>query len=65
MKMISTTPKSLLEVWEWKEEIYNDIKDKSFKEKKKYFKKALEKAVGVLNSKLVKSEDDNYFIISK
>lgn len=64
MKTFNVTPKSLLEVWEWKEEIYKDTKDKSFAEKKKYFKQGLKDAVKILKGKLVKSSE-GYFIISK
>jgi len=28
--------KALLEVWEWKDEVYNDVKDLQFKEKQEY-----------------------------
>lgn len=64
MKTIDTVSKSLLEVWEQKEEIYKDTKDKSLEEKKKYFKQGLKDAVKILKGKLVKSSE-GYFIISK
>ena len=64
MKTLNVTPQSLLEVWNWKEEIYKDIKDKSLKEKKKYFKQGLKDAVKILKGKLVKSSE-GYFIITK
>lgn len=64
MKMkTKTVSKSLDEVWEWKEEVYNDIKDKDFEGKKKYFKEGLDSAVKLLNGKLVKNSDGSYNII--
>lgn len=55
--------KSLGEVWKWKEEVYLDIKDKSFLEKKEYFQQGLEEALKVLGGKLYKNEDGSYSII--
>ena len=55
--------KALTEVWEWKEEVYLDIKDKSFNEKRKYFQEGLEEAVKITGGKLKKNEDGSYSII--
>lgn len=55
--------KSLSEVWEWKDEVYEDIKDKSFKEKQKYFEQGLKKAVNILKGKLKRNADGSYSII--
>lgn len=58
-----TIPDSLEEVWEWKEKVYKDIKDKDFKGKKQYFNSGLQDAVKILNGKLVKNPDGSYNII--
>mgnify|MGYP001585648804 FL=1 len=55
--------KSLEEVWEWKDEVYKDIKDKTFEEKQKYYDKGLNEAVRLLNKKLIKNSDGSYSII--
>jgi hypothetical protein len=55
--------KALTEVWEWKEKIYLDIKDKSFNEKREYFREGLEEAVKITGGKLKKNEDGSYSII--
>ncbi len=47
--------KALSEVWEWKDAVHEDIKDKSFEEKKKYFEKSLNNAVNILKGKLKKA----------
>jgi hypothetical protein len=44
--------KALSEVWKWKEEVYLDIKDKSFKEKRKYFREGMDEAIKVLGGTL-------------
>ncbi len=51
------------EVWEWKDNVYQDIKDKNFKEKKEYFNSGLRDAVKIINGKLVKNPDGSYSII--
>jgi hypothetical protein len=55
--------KALSEVWEWKEEVYLDIKDKSFNEKRKYFREAMDEAIKVLGGTLNKNEDGSYSIL--
>ncbi len=58
-----TISKALEEVWEWKEAVYNDIKDMTFEEQKKYFKEGLDYAAKLLNAKLMKNEDGTYSIV--
>jgi hypothetical protein len=58
-----TISKALIEVWKWKEEVYQDIKDKSFNEKRKYFREGLEEAIKVTGGKLNKNDDGSYSIL--
>jgi hypothetical protein len=58
-----TISKALTDVWKWKEEVYLDIKDKSFEEKRDYFREGLEEAIKVTGGKLSKNEDGSYSII--
>jgi len=55
--------KALSEVWKWKEEVYLDIKDKSFNEKRKYFREGIDEAVKILGGTLNKNEDGSYSIL--
>ena len=55
--------KALTEVWKWKEEVYHDIKNKSFNEKKNYFQEGLEEAIKVTGGKLDKNDDGSYSIV--
>ena len=55
--------KALTEVWEWKEEVYNDINEMSFEEKKRYFEKGLNKAVSTIKGKLKANPDGSYSIV--
>lgn len=62
--MINTTvSKALEEVWEWKDEVYQDIKDKTFEEKQKYFQEGLKSATKFIKGKLKKNADGSYTII--
>ena len=58
----SDSPQALKEVWEWKERVYLEIKDKNSEEKRHYFHQGLLKAVKLLEAKLVKNPDGSYFI---
>lgn len=49
--------KALTEVWEWKDEVYNDIKNMTFEEKRKYFEQGLKDAERLLGVKLIKKPD--------
>ncbi|MBI4690194.1 MAG: hypothetical protein HY754_08005 [Nitrospirae bacterium] len=60
---ISNISKALLEVWEWKNEVYNDIKNKTFEEKQKYYENGLKEAVRLVKGKLKKNPDGSYSII--
>ncbi|MGD2090916.1 MAG: hypothetical protein PVH61_32380 [Candidatus Aminicenantes bacterium] len=62
-KKNDTISKALTEVWKWKEEVYQDIKDKSFNEKREYFREGLEEAIKVTVGKLNKNDDGSYSII--
>ncbi|MGR3310216.1 MAG: hypothetical protein ACUZ77_05510 [Candidatus Brocadiales bacterium] len=55
--------KALSEVWEWKDEVYEDIKDMSFEEKRAYFEKGLKEAVKMLNGKLKTNSDGSYSMV--
>lgn len=60
MKTIEkSTPvsKALIEVWEWKDHVYKDIKDMTFEEKRKYFEQGLKEAERLLGVKLIKNPD--------
>lgn len=60
MKTIEkSTPvsKALIEVWEWKDQVYKDIKDMTFEEKRKYFEQGLKEAERLLGVKLIKNPD--------
>jgi len=68
MKTIEKTvpiSKALSEVWEWKDEVYKDIKDMSFEEKREYYEKRLKEAVKILNGKLKANPDGSYLIVYK
>ncbi|HLG30112.1 MAG TPA: hypothetical protein VI387_07870 [Candidatus Brocadiales bacterium] len=60
-----TTPISsaITEVWEWKDEVYKDIKDMSFEEKRAYFEKCLKEAVRILKGRLKTNPDGSYSIV--
>jgi len=55
--------KALAEVWEWKEETFNDVKDMCFEEKQEYYSKGLKEAAKTLNGKLKANPDGSYFIV--
>ncbi len=55
--------KALSEVWEWKDEVYMDIKDKTFEEKQKYYEDGLKEAAKLLKGRLKKNPDGSYSII--
>jgi hypothetical protein len=68
MKPIEKTvpiSKALSEVWEWKDEVYKDIKDMSFEEKREYYERSLKEAVKILNGKLKINLDGTYSIVGK
>ena len=54
---------ALREVWEWKEKVYQALKDKDFQESQRYYQDGIEEAVKVLNAKLVKNADGSYRLI--
>ncbi len=58
--MIDTISKSLEQVWKWKEEVYNDTKNMTFEEKKKYSEKNLKESAELIGAKLVKNEDGTF-----
>ena len=55
--------KSLEEVWEWKQKVYEEIRGKTFVEKKKLYQEAMEEAAKILNAKLIKNSDGTYCFI--
>lgn len=54
--------KALMEVWEWKDEVYKEIKNKTFEEKQRYFEEGLKEAVKLINGRLLKNPDGSYSI---
>ena len=58
-----TISKALLEVWEWKDEVYKDIKDKTFEEKQRYYLEGMDEAVKRLNGNLTRNPDGRYSIV--
>lgn len=55
--------KALMEVWEWKDEVYEDIKNKTFEEKQKYYEEGLKEAVKLLNGRIKKNPDGSYCLV--
>jgi len=54
-KSLDIDPPSLVEVWKWKEAVYNDIKDMNPKEKIKYFREGTKDVIKKLGLKRVKT----------
>ena len=54
--------KALLEVWQWKDEVYKDIKNKTFEEKQKYYQEGIDEAVQRLNGSLIRNSDGSHSI---
>ncbi|MBS4028074.1 MAG: hypothetical protein KGZ58_05480 [Ignavibacteriales bacterium] len=54
---------SLEEVWDWKEQVYQEIKGKTFEEKKKVYSDALQEAAIILHSQLVQNENGTYHFV--
>ncbi|MEW5692594.1 MAG: hypothetical protein AB1765_04795 [Candidatus Hydrogenedentota bacterium] len=63
MKKTEEISNALIEVWEWKDKVYQDIKNKSFKEKQKYFNDSLNRGARRLNGKLKSNPDGSYQIV--
>jgi len=59
----SVIPKALAEVWEWKDAVYEDTKDKTLEETKAYFREGLEEAARILGARLERSSDGSYRIV--
>ncbi len=55
--------KALMEVWEWKDEVYEDIKNKTFEEKQKYYEEGLKEAVRLLNGRIKRNPDGSYCFV--
>ena len=55
--------KSMLEVWEWKEAVYNDIKDMNKEEKLKYFNEATEEIFKEMGYKKKMTGKNTYKLI--
>ena len=55
-------PTALLEVWRWKDEVYKDIRNKTFEEKQEYYQEGINEAVQRLNAHLVKNVDGSYLM---
>ena len=66
MKTIEkTTPVSqaLAEVWEWKDAVYNDVKDMCFEERQEYYTRGRSEAAKILKGKLKTNPDGSYSIV--
>lgn len=66
MKTIDRTSpvsKALAEVWEWKDEVYKDVKDMSFEEKQEYYRNSLREAAKTLKGKLKTNPDGSFSIV--
>ena len=48
---------ALREVWEWKEAVYEDVKDMTFEEKQAYFRNGMEEAARTIGARLVRNPD--------
>ena len=55
--------KALSEVWEWKEEVYEDIKDMPFEEKRKYFDASFKKVLKIMNGNFKTNPDGSVSIV--
>ncbi len=55
--------KALVEVWEWKDEVYNDVRDMQFEEKQEYYANRLKEAVKILKGNLKANPDGSYLIV--
>jgi len=56
-------PKALRDVWEWKEAVYQDIKDMTVEEKLAYFHEGLELAAKTIGARLIKNPDGTYRLV--
>ncbi len=54
---------ALLEVWKWKDEVYNDVKDMRFEEKQEYYRNGLREAAKMLKGKLKTNPDGSFSIV--
>lgn len=55
--------RSLQEVWEWKDAVYEEIKDKTPAERQTYFQAGLAEAARVLGSRLERNSDGSYMLM--
>jgi hypothetical protein len=55
-----TIPKALLDVWEVKRIVQEDIKDMTLEKRKAYFKKCSENFAGAIGKRWAKNEDGSY-----
>jgi len=60
---IAPVSKALSEVWEWKDAVYKDIKNMSFKEKRVYFENGLKETVKMIKGKVKTNSDGSYSIV--
>lgn len=54
--------KALHEVWEWKDDVYNDIKEMSFEEKRLYLNNSMKEAANIIIGKIIHNPDSSYYI---
>ncbi|MBI4558002.1 MAG: hypothetical protein HY706_10515 [Candidatus Hydrogenedentes bacterium] len=56
-------PKALLEVWEWKNRVYEDIKNLDFEGKKAYFDHGLAQAALELGARIEMRPDGSFVLV--
>jgi hypothetical protein len=55
--------KSMLEVWEWKDEVYNDTKDMSDEELLKYYRETADNLIAQRGLKKKKVGKNSYILV--
>lgn len=60
MKKTNVIYPSLQEVWDWKESVYQDIKNKNYIEKKTYYQNGLNEAALLIGKILIQNDDGSY-----
>jgi len=58
-----TISRGLEEVWEWKDAVYEVVKDMTPNERIAYYQGCMERAAKFLNARLVKNPDGSYSLV--
>ena len=56
-------PRSLRDVWAWKDAVYRDTKNMTFEEQKKYFAQGVEEAARRIGAKIVTRPDGSKLLV--